>query len=436
MEMGLLKNSKIAIINGTIFINKFTKGTILINGNKIKKVIQGDISKYKIKKYKIIDASNCYVSYGFFDPHVHFRCPGHEYKEDWNTGTKAAIKGGYTFIVDMPNNKPSAVDVNTLIKKNNLAKQSKLNYGLYLGLTDDNSDKIKIIFKKLKSLKIPVLGIKVFLGSSTGDLLINNDQSIYQSLNSSILNLFHCEDQLTLHKYKNIKYNSIIDHNKKRPPQSEVNGIKRIINSAKNIKKNAKIYICHVTSKDQVKSIEEFREQGFSIIAEITPHHLFFDLSNINKSNIFKVNPPIRDKMDVLEVRKKFNNGFFQIIGTDHAPHLLKEKKSNDPPSGFPGLESSFYALYNLYERKIIKLNEIFKLLTSGYKIFKIKKRGELKKGNFADITIIKKDKNVFKSKDTFTKADFSPFENLCVDCKIKTVIINGKIILKNGVFK
>lgn len=434
--MALLKNSKIAIINGQIFNDNFKNGAILIKDKKIKKVVEGELLKSKIKDYKIIDADGGYVSYGFFDPHVHFRCPGYEYKEDWNTGTKAAIKGGYTFVADMPNNSPSATDVDTLIYKNNLAKNTKIHYGFYLGLTDNNVSKIMSIYKKLKSLKVPVLGIKVFLGSSTGDLLITDDNSISQSLDSSLLNLFHCEDQLTLNRYKNIRYKSVADHNKIRPPEAEVSGIKRIVKSAKKIKKRAKLYICHVSSKDEIIAIEKYRNEGFNIIAEVTPHHLFFNLQDIKKLNIFKVNPPIRDINDVNYIRKKFNSDFFQIIGTDHAPHLKKEKDSKNPPSGFPGLESSFYALYNLFERNIISLEKIFELLTSGYKIFNIKNRGNLKKGNYADVTIIKKEKNVFKAKNTFTKADFSPFDDLESSCKIHTVIIDGKIILENGEFK
>lgn len=434
--MGSLKSSRIAIINADVFNhNIFCKGAVLIKNKKIFKVIKGEISKNKIKNYRIIDAEDSYVSYGFIDPHVHFRCPGHEYKEDWDSGSKAAVKGGYTFIIDMPNNNPPAVDFETLTYKNKIAKNALINYGFYIGLTLNNSKKIKELYKRLKLKNIPVFGVKVFLGSSTGDLLITDDVPIYDSLNTSLLNLFHCEDQLILNKYKNIKYNSIFDHDKIRPSIAEVNGIKKIIKNAKNIKSKAKIYICHVSSKEEMKIIEKYKKENYNIITEITPHHLFFDLSNISKSNIFKVNPPIRGKKDVEEARKKFNEGFFQIIGTDHAPHLKKEKESKDPPSGFPGLETSFYSMYSLYENGIIKLENIFKLLTSGYKIFNIRKRGELKKGNFADVIIIKKEKNIFKTKDAYTKADFSPFDGLKTGCRINTVIINGKIILENGEF-
>ena len=329
--MALSKNSKIAIVNGTLFYkNKFVSGNILITGKKIKKIILGYIYLDKLKEYKIIDAKDCYVSYGFIDPHVHFRCPGQEYKEDWQSGSKAAIKGGYTFVIDMPNNNPSAINVKTLVNKNKIAKDTPIHYGFYIGLTDNNAKKVKKIYNTLKQKKIPIFGIKVFLGSSTGDLLVSKRRSIFQSLNTPMINLFNCEDQPVLNKYNSLKYNSIFDHNNKRPPEAEVSGIKKIIKASKQIKNKAKIYICHVTSEKEIKIIKKYRKIGFNIIAEITPHHLFFDLSNIKKSNIYKVNPPIRPARDVNEIRKQFNKGFFQIIGTDHAPHLKKEKES--PP--------------------------------------------------------------------------------------------------------
>ena len=430
--MALLKNSKIAIINGQIFNDNFKNGAILIKDKKIKKVVEGELLKSKIKDYKIIDADGGYVSYGFFDPHVHFRCPGYEYKEDWDSGSKAAIKGGYTFVIDMPNNLPTASNYDVIKLKNDYAKNTIINYGFYIGLTENNVNNIKKLYKKLKKKNIPVYGIKVFIGSSTGELLIKKKKTINLSLKTNIINLFHSEDENILNNYKSLKYNSIYDHEKKRPIKAEVNGIIKIIKANKKNKKS-KIYICHLTSKKGAKFIKKLRKKGYKIITEITPHHLYFYTQKIFDSNIYKVNPPIRNLEDVIFLRKIFNKGFFQIIGTDHAPHLLNEKESNNPPSGFPGLESSFYALYNLYEQDIISLKMIFKLLTSGYKIFKIKKRGDLKKNNFADITIIKREKNIFKAKETFTKSDFSPYDGLETNCKIDTVIVNGKIVLMDG---
>jgi len=423
-------------MDGEIFIdNKFKKGTILIENDRIKKIFfTNKIKKEDLSGYFLIDASNCYVSYGFLDPHVHFRTPGQEYKEDWESGGKAAIKGGYTFVIDMPNNIPPATDEETLLIKNDLAKKSKINYGFYIGLTDENAKNIKKIYNNLKK-SVPIFGVKVFLGSSTGDLLIKNEESIKHSLKSGMINLFHCEDETVLQNFKNIPYNSVYDHNDIRPPVSEVSAFKKIIKQATDLKDKAKIYICHISSEELLKITKQYRKKGFTIYNEVTPHHLYFSLSDIPKSNIYKVNPPIRNEKNVSYLRNNFNKSSFDIIGTDHAPHLLSEKNSNNPPSGLPGLEYSFYALYSLYEKNIISLKKIFSYLTSGYKIFDIKKRGEIKVGNFADITIIRKDLHTIRAEDNQTKADFCPYDNLSVFAFVDTVIVNGNILLRNNNF-
>lgn len=431
----ILEKSRIAIIGGELFVNnKFKKGTVFIENNKIKKVIFKNIDKEKLTGYYVIDAVDSYVSYGFIDPHVHFRTPGQEYKEDWVSGSKAALKGGYTFVLDMPNNNPAAVTEDLLIAKNELAKNSKINYGFYIGLTDDNSSEIGKIYNRVKH-KVPLYGVKVFLGSSTGSLLIKNEKSIRSSLKSGLINLFHCEDETVLQRYKNIKYTSALDHNDIRPSVSEISAFKKIMKQAVNLKKKAKIYICHISSEKLLRLTKRYKNKGFNIINEVTPHHLYFSLANITPSNIYKVNPPIRGEKDVFYLRENFNKSSFDIIGTDHAPHLLREKSSDNPPSGLPGIEYSFYVLYSLYERDILSIKKIFSLLTSGYKIFNIKKRGEIKAGNYADLTVIKKEIFTLKAENNQTKADFCPYEGLTTNAIVNTVIVNGKVMLRNNEF-
>jgi dihydroorotase len=423
------------IANGSIFLDgKFQTGSILIHDDRIYDVITGETKILKSSEYETTDASGCFVSYGFMDPHVHFRCPGQEYKEDWQSGSRSAIKGGYTFVIDMPNNVPSATDMDVIRLKNSIACKTKINYGFYIGLTDGNSDDIGLMFSALNRENIPVYGIKVFLGSSTGDLLVRKSETIRKSLETGIMNLFHCEDEDTLLRYGSIEYKSIKDHDARRPSEAEVNGIIKILEAAKDIRSVANIYICHVSSKAELDFIDQARTDGFMITSEITPHHLYFDLENIGDSNIFKVNPPIRLSSDSDYLRHSFDKGFFDIIGTDHAPHLLSEKNSVSPPSGFPGLETSFYALYKMYEEQKISVEMIFKLLTAGYSIFKIEGRGEIKKGNFADLTIIKNIPFEFIASEAETKSGFSPFDGIKSSCRIDTVMINGEIVMKEGV--
>jgi len=305
-------NYKKAIINGLIFTgNEFEKGTILIKNNKIESVILDNISTDAWIKagYNILDATDCIISYGFFDPHVHLRCPGSSQKEDWISGVKAAIAGGFTFIADMPNNNPPATDFDILNLKSTLQKSYPINYGLYIGATDANATELKKIIAKCRKKNIPILGIKCFLGSSTGDLLLKNDESIYEALKTGEIVLFHAENEPTLKKTANIPYQTIQDHNIIRPAEAEADAIERIAQIATPIKDKARIYICHISSMLGFKKLKEYKKQGYTMISEVTPHHLFFSLSNITDDTIYKVNPPIRSEKDVAYLRGKFNKG-------------------------------------------------------------------------------------------------------------------------------
>jgi len=424
-------DNRIALINGNIFNGiKFKKGIILIKKNLIEKV-KFDSDCIIPKEYKIIDCSDKLISYGFIDPHVHFRSPGMEHKEDWKTGSRSALKGGYTFVIDMPNTNPPTVDWTSLLNKYLIAKSASIiNFGFHLGLTEDNVGSLSKIFNKAKKNSIPLYGIKVFFGSSTGQLLVNSTKTIEKSLKTGIINLFHAENETLIKAHEDIIYKSVADHNIKRPPEAEVSAIKIICKIIKQIK-NSKGYICHISTKNGIKSI--IKGNNKKVLTEVTPHHLFFCTDNITDSNIFKVNPPIRDYNDNLYIRKMFNKGKISVIGTDHAPHLLIEKQSDNPPSGLPGLETSVISLLSLYEMGILRIENIFKSLTNGYKIFNIKKRGKIKKGNIADLTIIKKENFRYNLAERETKADFSPFEGTDFSYKIDMVIINGKILLKEG---
>jgi len=420
-----------ALVNGDIFTGKsFKKGTVFIKNNKISKVVFKKIAVPK--KYQIIDCTDKTISYGFCDPHVHFRSPGMEYKEDWQSGSKSAIKGGFTYVIDMPNTKPPSIDFNSILEKHKLAKNnSVVNYGFHIGLTSKNYHEIKNIYRKCLKHKIPVHGVKVFFGSSTGDLFVNNADMIERSMNSGVIHLFHAEDEEVIRNFSSIEYKSVQDHNIRRPPEAELSAIKKIYSITKKVKKT-RSYFCHISTKNGLKFL--LSKKNKKIITEVTPHHLYFFTDNISESNIFKVNPPIREYQDVLFLRKLFNKNKISVIGTDHAPHLLSEKLSDSPPSGLPGLETALVSLLSLAESGILKKEIIFKMLTNGYNIFNIKNRGSIKKNFYADISIISKKENTYSVKNSMSKCDFSPFDNVKFNNIIDMVIIGGKILLKDGI--
>lgn len=424
-------NKKI-LKNALLFLeDRFIIGEILIENDKIEDILINDSFKKDFyQDAEIFDCQGAYVSYGFFDPHVHFRVPGNEEKEDWDSGSKAALKGGFTFVIDMPNNTPSAIDQSVLQLKQKIAeKDSLVHYGFYLGLTDKNVDSLPHILAECRKEKIPVYGVKAFLGASTGSLLVQREETIYKALSTGEIVLFHAEDEVYLSKQTD--FINLIEHEKSRPAMAEVAAIKKIEKAASTIKEKAKIYICHLSTKKGLEEALTLRENGYSVILEATPHHLMLSLEEIKQWNspFYKVNPPIRYQKDRDAIRDAFLSGEIDLIGTDHAPHLLREKLSQQPPSGFPGLESAFFVLSTLYQNKMLPLEMILKKLTSGYSIFGIKNRGEIKKGYFADLLLFEKKNFTFFAEKAVSKAKFSPFDCWKSLFSIKMVFVNGKLV-------
>lgn len=414
----LLTNIK-AFING-----KFIDTKIVIENEKITEISPDIVPD---SETTVFDGKNAYVSYGFIDPHVHFRIPGADIKEDWNTGSNAALAGGFTYVIDMPNNTPPATDFDVLRMKNEIAKKdSHVNFGFYLGLTEDNCGKLEEIISQCKKSEIRIYGIKVFLGASTGSLLVENIGSIEKAFATSLPVLFHCEENSLL---KNTAFTTLEEHEANRPVRAETEALYKIRKAAQKYKSTAKIYICHLSSEAGLQEVLKMRNEGFNVYLEATPHHLTLELESIKSSSIAKVNPPIRHQKETITLQKALKDGIIDCIGTDHAPHLLEEKNSDNPPSGFPGLETAFFALNTLVSKKIVTLEQIIKKLTSAYGIFNIESRGKIQVGNYADLVFLQQEPVIFNAENAKTKAKFSPFDKIKSTISIKHVFINGKLI-------
>ena len=221
---------KTLITNIKVFINgNFIDTKILLNDEKIIEVSENITAD---SDTKVIDGKNAYVSYGFIDPHVHFRTPGAENKENWNSGSKAALAGGFTYVLDMPNNTPAATDFDILKKKTEIAKKDSLvNFGFYLGLTEENSTHLSEILEQCKKDSVPVFGIKVFLGASTGSLLVENIETIEKAFAVGVPVLFHGEENSLL---KNSAFTTLEQHEANRPAKAEIEAIRKIKKAAEN----------------------------------------------------------------------------------------------------------------------------------------------------------------------------------------------------------
>lgn len=408
-----------AFING-----EFIDTKIVIDNEKIVQISPDIVPD---SETAVFDGKNAYVSYGFIDPHVHFRTPGAEMKEDWNTGSNAALAGGFTYVIDMPNNTPPAADFDVLQMKNEIAKRdSHVNFGFYLGLTETNCGSLEEIISQCRKAEIRIYGIKVFLGSSTGSLLIEHISAVEKAFATGLPVLFHCEENSLL---KNTVFTTLKEYEDSRPIKAETEAMLKIRKAAEKYKSTAKIYICHLSSEAGLKEALKMRSDGFNVYLEATPHHLTLNLETMKSSPFAKVNPPIRHTEEMIALQNALKDGFIDCIGTDHAPHLLKEKNADNPPSGFPGLETAFFALNTLVSEKIITLEQVIEKLTRAYSIFNIESRGKIEVGNYADLVFLQREPAVFNAENARTKAKFSPFDKIKSDISIKHVFIGGKQI-------
>lgn len=280
------------------------------------------------------------------DAHVHFRVPGAEHKEDWTTAAKAALSGGVTQVFDMPNNTPSCItkqrllDKMKMIDKQLAAVKIPLRYHLYFGADQNHLDEIP----EIKALAI---GIKIYMGSSTGDLLMTDDQALERAFKhagqENMMVAIHAEDEGIMQERKQLYWNSIDPavHSKIRDRTAAVKAVKQAL--ALSEKYNTKLFILHVTTKEELDLIREAKNKKIPVYAETTPHHLFLSENDYKKwGTLVQMNPPLRTLEDQEALWKGIIDGTIDTIGSDHAPHTLREKRTpyGQAPSGIPGIET------------------------------------------------------------------------------------------------
>lgn len=421
----LIKNAE--LVSGQI-VNIFIKDELIY-----------DISKKLPLADQVIEAKGKVIMPGIIDPHVHFRVPGAEYKEDWETGSKAAAAGGITTVLDMPNNQPPTISQKDLERKRQLIRdRSYVNYGLYIGATETN-------LKELKAAR-NIAGIKVYLGSTTGSLLVRDYGAVEQIMNEcNQIIAFHSEDEDCLQQNVKCPSNAagrqmlnVKDipelHSQMRPEECAIESTQKVINIVKKTKKQA--YICHVSSQKELELIHQAKKSGQTIYAEAAPHHLFLNTETASKLNNFaKVNPPLRSEKTQRAMQSALN--LIDIIGTDHAPHTEEEKSHfyHQAPSGMPGLETSLPLMLNFYYQGKIGLDRIVELMCrKPAKIFNIKKRGDIEPGFFADLTIVDLHltKQVENSK-LYTKCRWSPFAGWRLIGWPIITLVNGQVVFQKN---
>ena len=428
----------ILILNGTL-INEGERSQqdILIKDGRIEKI---DTNLQHLKTNKIIDASNQLIIPGIIDDQVHFREPGLTDKGDLTSESRAAIAGGITSFMEMPNTGIQTVTQDLLEKKYALGqKKSAANFSFYMGTTNKNLKEV------LKTNPKKVCGIKVFMGSSTGDMLVDDEQQLrHLFAESPTLIATHCEKQNIIEENEKLffqKYGNDIDfsyHHHIRSVESCLASSQQAIALAKEF--GTRLHILHLTTGDEIPLFNSsIPLEEKKITSEVCVHHLYFSANDYKKyGSKIKCNPSIKEIKHRDALRKALLNNNIDVIATDHAPHTWIEKNNHywNSPSGIPMVQHSLQAMLELHQEGIYSLEFIVeKMCHSPAKCFQINERGFLREGYWADITIIEPNKPYTVSQNNLLyKCKWSPFEGHTFNNSITHTIVSGSLAYKNGV--
>lgn len=431
---------KTLIKNGTIVNNwqKF-KGHILIDSDTI--IYVGTDLPENQSDTQIIDAENKFVLPGVIDEHVHFREPGLTHKADFETESRAAVAGGVTSFMDMPNVNPQTTTNQLLNERTELASQKSLaNFAFYLGATNNNIDEIR------KADTRKVCGIKVFMGSSTGNMLVD-EQNMLESIfaESPCMVAVHCEDEqiikANLELYRSKYGDNVLPahHPLIRTAEACYKSTAKAVELA--TKHNTRLHIAHLSTAKELEFFSTSPLNEKKITAETCPHYLYFDSRDYDKFGYrIKCNPAIKNEEDKLALIAALNSGKIDTIATDHAPHLPSEKFGETyfkSASGMPTIQHSLIVMLELCKKGKLNIETIVqKMCHAPANLYRIEKRGYLNAGYKADITIVD-----FNQPQTITtdnilyKCKWTPFENQTFNSTVTHTFVNGNLIYCNGKF-
>lgn len=435
-----MKQSNNILIKNTTIVNegKQIEGDLLIINGRIEKI--GGI--IDAKGCYEIDGTNLHTLPGVIDDQVHFREPGLTHKANIESESKAAIAGGITSFMEMPNTSPAAITNSLLENKYNIAQNSSwANYSFFLGTSNDNLDEIKRVDVK------NVCGVKIFMGSSTGDLLVDNIQSLENVFKECpTLISTHCEDEATMKRNLAVAIEQYGDeipasaHPHIRNAEGCYLSSSFAISLAK--KHNTRLHILHISTAIEVDLFDNSipLEQKM-ITSEACVHHLYFnDTFYASKGNLIKCNPAIKSETDRKAIWKGLLDNRIDIIATDHAPHTWNEKQLPymKAPAGLPLVQHALPIMLNFFNQGHISLEMLVeKMCHAPAKCFKIENRGFIREGYFADLCLvdIHKQKTI-QNKDVYYKCGWTPLAGESLKGTVEHTILNGNHVYNQGDFK
>ena len=423
------------LIQGGTLVNEGQsfEGSIIVEDGRISQISQGHTTP-EASFDEIIDASGCFVLPGIIDDHVHFREPGLTEKADIDTESRAAAAGGVTTYFDMPNTVPQTTTIEALEEKQVLAREkSHVNYAFFFGATNSNTE----LFAQLDPHRVP--GIKLFMGSSTGNMLVDRREALERIFSTSSLPIMtHCEDtaiinrNMTEAKQKYGDDPKVTHHPEIRSEEACYESTRLAVELAKQY--GARLHVAHLTTE---KELQLFGNDTH-ITAEATVSHLYFCDRDYNALGTrIKCNPAIKTQRDRDALREALNDGRITVVGTDHAPHLPSQKEGGcaRAASGMPMIQFSLVTMLELVDQGVLTIERLVELMCHNpARLFEVSQRGYLREGYQADIVLVRPGVGWTVTKDVIqSRCGWSPMENHMYLWRVDRTICNGHTVYQQG---
>lgn len=414
-------------------------GSLLLEGERISRIFREEVPEAILSACRrVIDARGMWLMPGVIDDQVHFRDPGLTYKGDIHTESRAAVAGGVTSYMEMPNTNPQTVTWDALCRKMEMAaEKSVANFSFYLGATNDNTEELK------KADLKNICGVKVFMGSSTGNMLVDNEkalQRIFAEVDALIAT--HCEKEEIIRKnidtYKKelgefipIKYHPLI-----RSVEACYQSSAHAVELAD--KYGSRLHVLHLSTARELSLFDVKPLAEKKITAEACVHHLWFSDADYEKLGArIKWNPAVKTAEDREALREALKTGKLDVVATDHAPHLLSEKEGGvlQAASGGPLVQHSLQAMLELVKKGLYtKELVVEKMSHAPAQLFRVRERGYIREGYYADLVLVDPSKPyTVTPENLFYKCGWSPFEGETFSCSVHTTFVNGNIVYQNG---
>ena len=415
----LIKNATVVTPTETLQTSVVVDGTKIVDINPA----------MQLSVDETIDATGLHLIPGVIDDQVHFREPGFEHKEDLRTASFACAKGGVTSFLEMPNTNPNTTNQQRLNEKLQLASDKcVVNYGFYIGATTDNLDEL------VAAQRTP--GIKIFIGSSTGNLLVDEQAALERIFAETTLPITaHCEDETTV-RANTAKYADIHDvaiHSQIRDHAAAEIATRRSLDLAK--RHRHRFHVLHVSTANELPLIAN---HGNLITAEVCPHHLFFNIDDYARlGSLVQMNPSIKNKVDNQALWQALLDGTIQVIATDHAPHTLEEKDQPYPksPSGLPAVENSLALMLNQVALGNCSLQQVVQWMCDApARVWDMLDKGRIQVGYDADLVLVDLErKHVIRNEQQLTKCRWSPWDGAeLTGCAVRTLVM-GQTVYRDG---